>query len=144
MRDGVRLLTVEKGFVRQISFFSLSLSLSPPSLLSFLPSFLFNPHQRTCLEKGREKDRLGVKRKHRSVASLTYPNRVQNLQPRHVSWLEIKPTTFKPMGQYSNQLSRTSQGRPISLMSSLLLGNVSLFMSNQGKKLHQNRWGAWS
>ena len=54
-------------------------------------------------EEGREKDRernIGVREKHRSVGSQTYPNQGQNLQPRYVIGLEIKPVPLRSARQH--------------------------------------------
>ena len=75
----------------------------------------FNPHPRTRLLTlgggGRDGERnINPKEKYLLVSSCTCPQRL-NLQPRHVSWPGIEPTTFWFIGLLSNQVSTLARAR---------------------------------
>ena len=72
----------------------LSMSMSPfPGIFFFI------------LERGEEGEKereriINVREKHRSVVSCTCPDWGTNLQPRHVPWLGIKPTSLASTQQF--------------------------------------------
>ena len=85
--------------------------------------------------EGEGKGNIHAREKYWKVASPTCPSWGLNLQPRHVPWLGIKPTTFWFTGPCSNQLSHTSQGcsftfvKPNQFLRNLFLVSWELFES---------------